>query len=786
MRMKLVREILGAKVRFIAITLVVVIGVMIFVGSSMSYRNLKASYEYTYDKLNFADFSIKSKRIPPYVIDKLSRVKGVTMVTARVKEDTSIEMPGGKRLIGRVTGIPVGKALVDDLLIKKGRSFKKGDKMVCVAESHFAKFYGLKIGDTLRYLKNGVSVPVEVVGIAGSPEYIVLAGEKDDFSPMLSSSMMAILFVPLDVGQWMADIGGAYNQVLFKVEDYSKVDRQIASVERIMKDIGVKEVVTKDEHNGNRMLKMDLDGMKKFALFFPVLFLGIACFSIYILLSRLVYTQRPFIGIMRAMGYSRRQILRHYLGFALIIGISGAFFGIIAGYGLSWIVTGMYVETLGIPLVKIRIYWSVLLQGATLSLLFCVFAGFVPAVKSARLDPSKAMRGEMLERVFSRPLFERIFTSFAKFPMFIKVPTRNMFRNKRRTVFTLLGLMFSVMIVLVFLAVLDTSNDAFNRGFNLNNKFDMVAVFLGGRDAAVANRIQRLDGVEAVEATTGYNCKISWNGDESDKTVLMGIDPNSEMKKFYTSDHEEVKITENHVILNQFFHMKKGVQVGQWVTITTPWKARRFIVSRFIDEPMGNILYISRDEARELLAYGLASRGSFYVKVRPGCRAQVRGGLQRMSGMAAIVDLAELKNEIAHYMELMRIIINVMLIFALVMAFTLTFNTITINILEREREIATIRTIGTEPWKISAMTTLENVIFGLLSITPGLVLGVVVGRFAMSLQQTEFMTLTFVVHPMSYILVSVGIMAMLLLCQIPSLRYVKKVDLAIATKERGG
>jgi hypothetical protein len=50
MRVKLVREILGAKVRFIAITLVVMIGVMIFIASSMSYRNLKTSYEYTYQK----------------------------------------------------------------------------------------------------------------------------------------------------------------------------------------------------------------------------------------------------------------------------------------------------------------------------------------------------------------------------------------------------------------------------------------------------------------------------------------------------------------------------------------------------------------------------------------------------------------------------------------------------------------------------------------------------------------------------------------------------------------
>jgi putative ABC transport system permease protein len=784
MRIKLVREILGAKVRFIAITLVVMIGVMIFIASSMSYRNLKASYEYTYQKLNFADFQVKAEKIPPYVVDKAAKIPGVTMMTPRVRKDVSIEMPGGKKLVGRTTGIPTEKPLVDDLLVKQGRFFKKGDTRVCIAESHFASFYKLKPGDTLQYIRQGANIPIKIVGIAGNPEYLVLAGEKGDFSPMLSSSTMAILWVPLADGQWMADLPNAYNQLLFKVSDYSKVDTQVAAAESVMKNTGIQEVTTKDQNTGNKMLQMDLDGMKSFALFFPLLFLGIACFSIYILLSRLVYTQRPFIGVMRAMGYKRTQILEHYLSFALIIGVLGAVLGVAFGYLLSYFITTIYAKTLGFPLVKVKTYWTVLFQGMSLSLIFCAFAGFIPAAKSARLDPSKAMRGETLETVFRRPMLERIFPPLKKMPMFLKVPIRNMFRNRRRTAFTLLGLIFSVMIVLVFLAVLNTAGDALNRGFTLNNRFDMVAIFLGGRDAAVINRIQRLDGVAKVEPSSGYNCRLIWSGGATD-TVMMGLEPDTTMRKFYTPGHKEVFLTENHVLLNQFYHLKRGFQVGQTVTIKTAWRQEDFVVSDFIEEPMGNIVYIERSDAEQLLAYGLAARGSFYVKTLPGRQAEVRNGLQQIPGMAAIIDLEEIKREVNQYMSLMYIIVYVMLVFALLMAFTLTFNTITINILEREREIATIRTIGTEPWKISAMTTLENVIFGLLAIVPGILLGVAVGRYAMSLQQTDFMTLTLVVYPTSYILVSVGIIVILLICQVPSLRYVKSVDLARATKERG-
>ena len=226
--------------------------------------------------------------------------------------------------------------------------------------------------------------------------------------------------------------------------------------------------------------------------------------------------------------------------------------------------------------------------------------------------------------------------------------------------------------------------------------------------------------------------------------------------------------------------------MGDTVNISTEYRDKDFIVGEFIEEPMGNLVYITADEARELLAYGMGSRGGFYVKTEPGAYAEVRNELQEFPGMAAIIDLEEIKREIESYMSLLYIIVYVMLAFALVMAFTLTFNTVTINILEREREIATIRTIGTESWKISAMTTMENVIFGLLSIIPGIILGIMVGRYAMSLQQTDYFSMTLEVSARSYVLVSVGIIVILILCQIPSLQYVKRVHLAEATKERGG
>lgn len=785
MRTKLVREIMNARVRFLAITFVVVIGVMIFIASSMSYRNLKTSYLHTYEVLNFADLRVKSNEIRQYVVDRAREIPGVTMVTPRIREDLSFAMGDGKRVIGRVTGIPTERPIVDDLLVKEGRFFKRGDRKVAIAESHFAKFYDLHPGDTIYYMERGAQVPIEIIGIAGSSEYLVLAGEKGDFSPMLTASVMAIVYMPVTDVQAMAGTPGRFNELLFKVRDPGNIEPVIAAAEEAMKYTGIKEVTTQEEHQGNRMMRADLEGFKSFALFFPLLFLGIACFSIYILLSRLVYTQRPFIGVMRAIGYTRSSILSHYLSFALIIGVLGAVIGALGGFLLSHLIASIYAGTIGIPLVRVDLIWEVMFQGMFMSIVFCAVAGVVPALSSARQDPTKAMRGETLEQVFKRPMMERLFPPLSRIPMFLKVPIRNMFRNKRRTAFTLIGLTFSVMVVLMFLAVLDTAGNALDRGFSLNNRFDLVAIFLGGRDAALSSRLERLPGVQAVEPTVGYNVKIAWDGDDSE-TVMMGIEPGTEMRRFYTPDRTPVEIAERHILMNQWYQQEKGLRVGQRVTLKSDYREKSFIVSPFIEEPMGNMVYVSRREARELLGYGMTSRGSFYIKVMPGQYEKALAGLQKVPGMASTIDLREIKREVESYMNLLYIIVYVMLVFALVMAFTLTFNTITINILEREKEIATIRTIGTESWKISAMTTVENVMFGVFSIVPGCVAGVLVARYAMSLQDTDYFTMSVVVNPLSYALVSIGIIVILLLCQVPSLQYVKRVELARATKERGG
>ncbi len=126
--------------------------------------------------------------------------------------------------------------------------------------------------------------------------------------------------------------------------------------------------------------------------------------------------------------------------------------------------------------------------------------------------------------------------------------------------------------------------------------------------------------------------------------------------------------------------------------------------------------------------------------------------------------------------------IGMLLLFALAMTFALLFNTMTVNVLEQQRELATMRAIGVNRKKIMLMMMGESVSVWLLALVPGLVLGTLAAQALGSAFQTDLFALTIVIAPQSYIVAALGILLTMLLATLPAIRRVNKMNLAEATK----
>jgi lipoprotein-releasing system permease protein len=119
-----------------------------------------------------------------------------------------------------------------------------------------------------------------------------------------------------------------------------------------------------------------------------IVFVAISvAFGIASVLSVSVVQRTREIGILRASGATREQILKVFLIQGAVFGLFGSFIGIAVSYGLVWVFNTLGPGLFYIPLSKTLVTLSLLL--ATLT---GVLAAAVPSRRASRLDPVVAIR----------------------------------------------------------------------------------------------------------------------------------------------------------------------------------------------------------------------------------------------------------------------------------------------------------------------------------------------------------------------------------------------------------
>jgi len=99
------------------------------------------------------------------------------------------------------------------------------------------------------------------------------------------------------------------------------------------------------------------------------------------------------IGILRAMGASRGQILRVFLLQGAVLGLIGSLIGSAIG-GAAIVLWGMLVKNPdGTPLFPLDLDPKLFATAAVLATLSGLIAAYLPALRGARLDPVVAIRG---------------------------------------------------------------------------------------------------------------------------------------------------------------------------------------------------------------------------------------------------------------------------------------------------------------------------------------------------------------------------------------------------------
>jgi len=786
--MKLWRTIWNTKGQFLAVAAVVMVGISVFISMTTSYYNLNRSQDLFYRENNFADYYFHVVRAPQEITKQIESVPGVIKATGRIQMDIPVIKEGNNRATARVTSYPLPMDReVNRLELLTGRMFEKypqGGGVEVLVDPQYAKANQLNVNSIVTVVAGGKRVPLTVVGTGTSPEFIYPM--KDAASMMPEPETFGIVMIPQNQAQQIQNLPGQINQVVVKLAPGVDAEETAAGIRTILEPYGNLASYPRKQQLSHAVLQGELDGLEVQAQFMPAIFLCVAAAIQFIILGRMVKTQRLQIGIMKALGYHNRQIMWHYVSYALAVAVAGAALGLVFGLMLASVFSKAYAMFFNLPGAIGGFNFRAIFSGVALSLMVGLLAGLAASRGVVRINPAESMRPEPPRS--ARSIFlDRWGWLWRKLGSEWKMTLRTVGRNRARFGFTVVGVVFAVGMLVVSFFAKDSIDYMLKTHFFREQHYDFLLRFSGPvRESELLN-ISRIDGVIKVEPIFELPVKMHFNG-RSEDDLLLGLPGGVTLKTLVNDKGRPVRLPEDGILISQRSASKLGVRIGDRFEVETllgvgPSHRGTLKVAGVNRQLVGSSSYVNLSQVNGLLQEGQLVSGAM-LKVDQGKADQVERGLNEMTGIASVSSREKELGGFTKNMGSMIYAVTIMIMFSVILGFAIVYNSSLIGFAERKRELASLRVIGYTNREVSGLLLREI----LLQAACGVIFGLPFGRWMaesyVNAVSTELFTMPVVVYPQTYLLSAIGGIAFMMAGLLFVVKGVKKLDLVEVLKNR--
>lgn len=773
------RDIRRQRGQFLAVSVTIALGVILFASTYDSYRNLDGSYNATYDRLAFADINVIG--VDPGFVSTASQTEGVDTAQARLQADLPMRIDGDT-FLGRVIAYPPGsQPAVDKIDIVEGDYLDPNDDSAVVIETHMAEQFDLGVGDTVQVFVGDNWLDATVAGVAVSAEYIWPARDNQDIFPLPKT--FGVVFASSNLTNALP-AEAARNDVLITYTDQADTAATDALLGDAARSAGASDVITRANQPSNSTLLLDVNGFASMSILFPTLFMTAAGMAAFVLLTRIVFAQRATIGTLRASGMRRRLILRHYLSYGLRLGFWAGLVGLVLGIAAAYGITGVYTAQLDIPDTVRSFHWITPIIGMAFALGAGALGAWAPARRAFKVSPAEAMRGATPSDPGQPSWFEKVIPSLRRLPVRWLMILRGLGRNKRRSFATILGVVLGLILIVVAWGMLDTMAVMLDKQFEEVSLQDADVALSTQVTPSALDPVAAVPGVDQVETVSRLAATVRLNG-ESFATNLFGYQQGTVMHGFPDG------VPTSGILAGSGLTGRLDVAVGDEVTVSLPTLNMDFTetVVGFLDEPVGIALYMDRDAMAGIVGGDTMAESTvsqLQAKFQPNItdRETVIQDIAALSEVAFVADSRALYDLVQSFAGLFYAFVGFMLILGGAMAFALMYNAISVNVAERSAEFATMRANGLSHRSIARLVAFENILLTVIGVVPGAVFGYVVGIYFMRQFSVDAFTLDFAMRPVS-ILISIVVMIVVAgLSLVPSIRRVRRIDIGETVRER--
>ena len=780
---KLLRDLWRVKGQAVAIALVIALGVMMLVMMDGLVNSLSETKRTYYERYRLAQIFAPVKRAPEHLLTQLSTLPGVLAVEGRINAGALIDLPTiDVPIRAQVVSLPeFRQPRLNDVHLVAGRQINPAHPDEILLLDGFAKAHNIQQGDALATTMNGARRRFTVVGLAQAPEFLYTTppGEL-----MPDDARFAVMWMNQDTLAAAFDLDGAFNEALFAIAQSTRTEEVIHHIDRLLKPYGGVGAYGLRDHISNRFINEEINGLQASRRGVPPVFLGVAAFLLYIVISRMVRSEREQIGLLKAFGRTDFEVSVHYFKFVFAIATCGALIGCAMGIAAGKGLAGVYQIYYKFPFLVFRVDPATFITGVSISLVTASAGSALVLRQVFALMPAEAMRPP------TPPDFSRSWNFTAHLTRRLDQPSRMVLRNLQRqparSILATVGIAMGMALSVSMLSVMSAFNNTLDTTFNVVDRSHVTVTFIEPLGEQTLFALKRLRGVQYLEPFRAVSAVFS-NGRWQYRGGITALQNEPELFRALDEKQHSLYLREDGIILSRSLADQLHINAGDTVTADVREGRQpklRIPVVAVADTLMGAPAYMSLTALNRFLKEPNRASGA-YLRIDP---AQAKTLYKQLKAMPVIAGVSINSESRASFKKMMDSGAGatrfIMALIAAIITFGIIYNSARIAFAERARDLASLRVIGLTQGEVSFVLLGELGFITLLALPLGSVLGyylstVVAAGFSTDLYRvpTEFV-------PYVYGIATIAVVAAALISGALVKRDIHRLDLVSALKIR--
>ncbi|MBI5382761.1 MAG: FtsX-like permease family protein [Opitutae bacterium] len=780
--LKLLRDLRALKSQALAVSLVMACGLAMMIMARSLILSLETARADYYREHRFAQVFARLKRAPESVRDEIAAIPGVGVAQTGIAMQVTLDLPGmDEPAIGLINSLPEhGELALNRLYLRKGRLLAgpaaRGEILVSEA---FAEAHRLEPGDKIAAILYGRKQTFRIAGIVLSPEFIF---EAPPGSALPDNRTYGVFWLPYKELATACNLYGAFNKVELTLAPGTSARSVMAALDRVLEPYGGRGAYGLRDHPSDSRLSDEIRQLQVLSIGFPLVFLSVAAFMTSAVMSRQIALQREQIAILKAFGFSNRQVGWHYLKFALVIVALGTGLGALGGAVLGRRLVTLYHVFYRFPALEFRLAGGVLVVAAAVSALAALI-GVWGAVRAAvRMAPAAAMRPEP-PATFRPALAERLGLARSFSPS-LRMALRNIERRPLRALLTCFALALATGILIVPNAIRDGINYVLDYQWDLiQRQTVMVSLVEPGPARALAD-FRHLPGVITAEPFRAMPVEFR-AGNRTRRITILGLSAGSQLNRVFDAHDRQIVLPPRGLVLSRKLAEVLGVKPGEPLAMRVLEGKRPVCVvpvAALAEDFAGTIAYMELEALNHLLGEGDRVSGAYLTVAAGQWQEFLREVKQTPRARSVVVKDAMRESFRKTTAQTIGLLQTIYLVFATVVAFGIVYNSARIALSERQRELATLRVVGFTRGEVGAVLVGELTLLTLVALPAGLLIGSGFAAGIISMINTEFVRLPTVYTAGNYAYAVAIVSLASLLSAIFACRHLNRLDLVGALK----